>query len=134
MSGAAANCSMMSCESGEVGGFSSARRENAHRRAMRKWRNTGEPRERPCGTGFQPVLRAMQDRLGNLSHMANEVTLLHLQHHALRVAIELRGVHALQRREPRRVLALVLHADGVFEYVRALRQVVDEEVARRVLR
>ena len=37
-------------------------------------------------------------------------------------------------RQPGRVRALVLHPHRVLEHVRPLRQVVDEEVARRVLR
>ena len=48
------------------------------------------------------------------------------------MAIELRGVHALNQSHAALVLAFVLDATGVFEDIRALGQVADEEVASGV--
>lgn len=66
------------------------------------------------------------------THPATSVSLLHHNGKAFAVAIELRGVHALDVRETRLVLATQLNSGRVFKNVLAFGQVVDEEMTGRV--
>ena len=58
--------------------------------------------------------------------------LFHCQEEAFRVAIEFRGIHALDFGHPGLIFAFVDHSSGVFENVDTLGQVIDKEMARGI--
>src|SRR5438876_316435 len=60
--------------------------------------------------------------------------LFHRETQTFRMAVELRGIQALDFGDASLVLAAKLDAGGIFEDIRALRQIIDEVMVRRVAR
>ena len=59
-------------------------------------------------------------------------TLLNFQPDALRMAVELRGIHALHMGHAGLIFTAVLDPDRIFEYISTLGQIIQIEVGCRV--
>ena len=57
-----------------------------------------------------------------------QMVLLDCQTDALRMTVELRGVHALHMGHTGLIFSAVLNPDGIFEYICALGQIIQVEV------
>ena len=62
----------------------------------------------------------------------SQPALLDSQDDALRMTVELRGVHALHMGHTGLIFSTVLNPDGIFEYIGALGQIIQVEVGSRV--
>ena len=58
----------------------------------------------------------------------SQPALLDFQNDALRMTVELRGVHALHMGHTGLIFSTVLNPDGIFEYIGALGQIIQIEV------
>ena len=59
---------------------------------------------------------------------STQMVLLDFQTYALRMTVELRGVHALHISHSGLIFSTMLNPDGIFEYIGALGQVIQVEV------
>ncbi len=57
-----------------------------------------------------------------------QMVLLNFQTDALRMTVELRGVHTLHIGHSGLILSTVLNPDGIFEYISALGQIIQVEM------